>query len=338
MKYTAASFFSGIGGLDLAFSWTGFDIRVQVEIDSYCRKVLWKNRQYWINAKQFKDIKNVKKSQVGHVDVMFGGFPCTDISIAGKQAGVTKQTRSGLWFELLRLIGQVRPRVIVLENVANITRVGGTVVTASLAEAGYDAIWLPLRAADIGAPHQRERWFCVGYARRISKPTFRKKATRQKPYTYRSGKLGYTTSQPSYASAHYIRKFAQSKEVSKPRNAGGASGQVVNATRTRLQGCHGNKPQRSIASRPNRRQRYHKRTRPQSRLGGTIARLPGRLDGHRGQFPAAPNQAQYGFEPSRVTDRKPYRRDRLKALGNAVVPQQALPIAQAVKQFLDLTT
>ena len=62
---TAASFFSGIGGIDLAFAWCGFDIRVQVEIDQYCRNVLWKNRKYWQNAKQYKDIQHVTKSEVG---------------------------------------------------------------------------------------------------------------------------------------------------------------------------------------------------------------------------------------------------------------------------------
>lgn len=162
-RYTAASFFSGIGGLDLAFVASGFDIVFHCEIDDYCRRVLKKHNYYWMNARTRKDITRVKKTEVGNVDVMFGGFPCTDISVAGKQAGVTQGTRSGLWFELLRLISDIRPRIVVLENVANIATTGGAIVTASLANAGYDAQWTLIRASDVGAPHQRERWFCIAY-------------------------------------------------------------------------------------------------------------------------------------------------------------------------------
>jgi DNA (cytosine-5)-methyltransferase 1 len=162
---TGGSLFSGIGGMDLAASIAGIDIRFQVEIDDYCRKVLAKHAPvYWSNAKQFTDVCGVSGHELGYVDILFGGFPCQDISHAGKGTGLEGE-RSGLWWEFYRLIGEIRPRAIVLENVAAITfdRRGGTEVIAALAGLGYSARWGVISAADAGAPHERKRWFCVGY-------------------------------------------------------------------------------------------------------------------------------------------------------------------------------
>jgi DNA-cytosine methyltransferase len=161
---TAGSLFSGIGGIDVAFAAAGFDIRFQVEIDPFCRKVLAKHApNYWPNATQHVDIRDVGRAELGIVDVLFGGFPCQDISIAGKGAGIEGE-RSGLWQEFRRLIGDIRPRVVFVENVPAITSRGGTAVIAHFAAMGYDARWGIVGAADAGAPHQRDRWFCVAYA------------------------------------------------------------------------------------------------------------------------------------------------------------------------------
>jgi DNA (cytosine-5)-methyltransferase 1 len=100
----------------------------------------------------------------GRVDLVFGGFPCQDISLAGRGAGLAG-ARSGLWFEMLRIIREVRPRVVFLENVAAITFRGLDAVLGSLAESGYDAEWLCLQASDVGATHRRDRWFCLAYQR-----------------------------------------------------------------------------------------------------------------------------------------------------------------------------
>ena len=339
--YTAASFFSGIGGIDLAFSWSGFDIRFQCEIDEYCRKVLKKHAPiYWSNAKVRKDIKDVTKADVGYVDVMFGGFPCTDISIAGKQAGVTTETRSGLWFELLRIIGEVRPRVILLENVANISMVGGLTVTATLAEIGYDAIWLPLRASDIGAPHRRERWFCVGFSNATKK---RSNGGKWKPRNaaLRGGErgklrriisngrvenLGNTTSQRLKKGCKPSRE--QTRRLGVRRKVG-------NTMLTRLEGENREESKPRDIARPIKRQRRDKIASLKSRLGRGAYGLSSRVDRHRGKWVARPNEPQFDYEPPRTTSRRKHRMDRIKALGNAVVPQQVLPIVQAIKVFLD---
>lgn len=277
MAYKVASFFSGIGGIDLAFSWCGFDIVLQCEIDEFCQQVLLKHKvEYWPHAQLYGDIHNVTKTEVGTIDVLFGGFPCQDISVAGKQNGVAIGTRSGLWFELLRIISEVRPRVVLLENVSNITNVGGTIVTASLAEVGYDAIWLPLRASDIGAPHQRERWFCVAYC-----------------CAQRMG------------------------------NANGKRQQNTPKRYNSLSECRSTDTQ-------NRRSGI-----PQPGLGRAINGFSSRLDRHSGQWPARPDEPQYDYEPPRLTGRRDNRANRIKALGNAVVPQQVLPVVQSIKCFLD---
>jgi len=160
--YTVGSLFSGIGGIDLAFSLAGFDIRWQVEIDPFCQKILQKHApEYWPNAKVFSDVKEVGSHNLEPVTALVGGFPCTDISNAGKRAGIKEGTRSGLWIEFARIIGEIRPRVVFLENVAAITGRDGERVIADLTALGYDAQWRIIPASAVGAPHERKRWWCV---------------------------------------------------------------------------------------------------------------------------------------------------------------------------------
>jgi len=97
----------------------------------------------------------------GRVDCIHAGFPCQDISVAGKQAGLGEGTRSGLYREVLRIAGVVRPRYIFLENVSAILSNGLGTVLGDLAALGYDCRWLCIRASDVGAPHGRDRWFCL---------------------------------------------------------------------------------------------------------------------------------------------------------------------------------
>jgi site-specific DNA-cytosine methylase len=103
------------------------------------------------------------KKWFGRVDIIFGGFPCQDISVAGKGAGIKEGTRSGLFFQLLRLVREIRPSYIFLENVSAITRRGFDTVLGCLYEAGYDAKWTTLAASEVGALHRRERWFCLAW-------------------------------------------------------------------------------------------------------------------------------------------------------------------------------
>lgn len=154
--------FSGIGGFSLGAKWAGleFENHYFSEIDPYAIKVYEKNFSEAINA---GDIKGVRKENLPEGEwVVTGGFPCQDISIAGAGRGL-EGSRSGLWYEMQRIIGDLRPRIVIAENVGALTFRGLDAVLASLAEIGYDAEWQDVRASDMGAPHRRERIWIVAY-------------------------------------------------------------------------------------------------------------------------------------------------------------------------------
>ena len=160
--WTVGSCFAGIGGFELGLEWAfnahGIDhvVKWQIEQNSFCQRIL---KKHWPDSVIYDDIKTTK--EIEPVDIMIGGFPCQDISVAGKQKGIEHGEKSSLWFEMLRIISDIRPRIIVLENVPAITRVGGSKVVGGLAEIGYDCEWTIISARQFGAPHLRKRWFCI---------------------------------------------------------------------------------------------------------------------------------------------------------------------------------
>jgi DNA (cytosine-5)-methyltransferase 1 len=161
--FTVGSLFAGIGGIDIGFERAGFIAKWQVEIDPYCRKVLAKN---FPHAERFEDVRNCGVANLSAVDVIVGGFPCQDISNAGKRAGITGE-RSGLWSEYARIIRELRPRFVFVENVAALLVRGMDVVLGDLAALGYDAEWRIVSAYDLGAPHLRERVWIVAHSSSI---------------------------------------------------------------------------------------------------------------------------------------------------------------------------
>jgi DNA (cytosine-5)-methyltransferase 1 len=156
------SLFAGIGGFDLAASWMGWETAWFSEIDPYASAVL---AQHWPGVPNHGDITAIDFRAVEPVDLLCGGFPCQDISNAGKRAGIDGE-RSGLWSEYARAIGELRPRYVVVENVAALLGRGLERVLGDLAALGYDAEWEVLSAADVGAPHLRERLWIVAYPNR----------------------------------------------------------------------------------------------------------------------------------------------------------------------------
>lgn len=153
--------FAGIGGFSLGFERAGMECVGHVEIDKYARRVL---KMHWPDVKLLKDVKEVKGDEYGNVDLVCGGFPCQDISVAGKQRGIHGE-RSSLFNEIIRICGVCRPRFIVLENVANLLSRPDWFgyVLGRIAEIGYDAEWEVIRASDVGAPHRRARIWIVAY-------------------------------------------------------------------------------------------------------------------------------------------------------------------------------
>jgi DNA (cytosine-5)-methyltransferase 1 len=158
LKPTIGSLFAGIGGFDLAFQREGYEIAWQVENNDYCNKVLAK---HWPHVSRFGDVRDCGLHNLEPVDVITGGFPCQDLSVAGKQEGLDGE-RSALWWDYHRIISELRPRFAVVENVPNLYNRGIDRVCGSLAEVGYDAEWHVISAADMGAPHLRKRvWLCT---------------------------------------------------------------------------------------------------------------------------------------------------------------------------------
>ncbi|MCP4245143.1 MAG: DNA cytosine methyltransferase [bacterium] len=153
------SLFSGIGGLELGLEWAGLGVtRWQVEQDAFARQVL---ARHWPDAERFEDVREVTGADFPGCDGICGGFPCQDISAPGKGAGLNG-ARSGLWREFGRLCGELRPRLVVAENVAALTVRGLDRVLGDLAALGYDGEWEVLSATHSRAPHERERLFIIG--------------------------------------------------------------------------------------------------------------------------------------------------------------------------------
>ncbi len=192
---TIGSLFSGIGGIDLGFERAGFAPVWQVEINPFRRDVLAK---HWPNVRRHDDVRTfcrtakemiacrccddlwcelckrhffecdcIGLSQFGDEwqipDIIAGGFPCQDVSNAGKQEGIDGK-RSGLWSEFARIIGLLRPRYVVVENVGALTVRGLQRILGDFAQRGYDAEWANLSAASFGAVFRRARLFIVAYA------------------------------------------------------------------------------------------------------------------------------------------------------------------------------
>lgn len=155
------SLFSGIGLMDFGLEQAGMETVWQVEYDDWRREVALP--QNFSNTKKFKDVKEVGSHNLSTVDLICGGFPCQDISVANIAGKGLDGERSGLWSEFARIIRELRPRYVLIENVANLINRGLDRVLCDLAASGYDAEWQTLRASSFGLPHRRKRLFIVAY-------------------------------------------------------------------------------------------------------------------------------------------------------------------------------
>ena len=160
-KLKVLDLFSGIGGFSLGLERTGgFETIAFCDVDKACHKVLQK---HWSSVPIFDDVNTLTKEKInGSVDVICGGFPCQDISLAGKGGGI-KGERSGLWFQFHRLIKETKPKFVIAENVASLRSRGLDEVLHSLNEIGYDSEWHCIPASFVGAFHKRDRIWIIAY-------------------------------------------------------------------------------------------------------------------------------------------------------------------------------
>jgi DNA (cytosine-5)-methyltransferase 1 len=273
---TFGSLFAGIGGFDLGFERAGMSCRWQVEIDDYANRVLEK---HWPDVHRERDIRSSGWHNLQPVDIIIGGFPCQDISYAGRGAGLDGE-RSGLFFEAVRVVRELRPRVVVLENVAALFTRGLDRVLGTLAEIGFNAEWHCIPAASVGAPHIRDRVFVIAYAESVGRET-------------RSGSKGDEGQAGQWRG-----------------ESAGSSEALADTSSGRLQGCDG-------SSRSGESSGSY-RLLQSSRGGGGISRW-------------------WTTEPDvgRVANGVPARVDRLRGLGNAVVPQVAEIVGRMVLEKLN---
>jgi DNA (cytosine-5)-methyltransferase 1 len=158
------SLFSGIGGLELGLEWAGVGNTVwQVESNLFCQKVLAK---HWPDAQRFDNVRDVGVHNLSPVDVICGGFPCTDVSLLGKRAGIAADTRSGLWIEFARIVGEMLPPYLIVENTRGLETLGLAGVLTDLRSLGYRGERIRISARDVGADHDRARTFVLAHADR----------------------------------------------------------------------------------------------------------------------------------------------------------------------------
>ena len=257
------SLFSGIGGIEIGFERQGFKTKWFVENDEYAKAVL---RKRFPGTLVYGDITEIDFRSLPGVDVLTGGFPCQDISNAGKRAGI-EGSRSSLWKYYAEAIRVLRPKFVFIENVSAILGRGLNVVLGDLAEVGYDAEWHCVSASSVGAHHRRDRIFIIAY--------------------------------PSDASDSGYEWFGgeQCSEVLQEKNRN-----VENSERNRIR----------------------KRNSEEVDRGKEECQ-------HTNKFECT---GWWAVEPGlgRVADGVPNRVDRIRCLGNAVVPQVAEVFARAIKE------
>jgi DNA (cytosine-5)-methyltransferase 1 len=307
--YNYIDLFHGIGGFALGAYWAGmkFENHFCSDIEPYAQK-LYKLR--FPDSVQLGDITKIdteELKQYGNKWIITGGFPCQDISIAGKGAGITG-VRSGLWFEYWRLIRDLRPDFAIMENVGALTFRGLDAVLGSLSEIGYNAEWQDIRAEDMGAPHKRERIWIVAYSSGESANgyTFRKKQkyTVSGNTSYNSDK--YRQDDMAYAESRVPR---ESPEWERWKSFGGGSKKISYADGQGLQGRENAWDFREVGQ---GRKQFTQRQKKCDR------------------------ENYWSIEPAvgRLVNGLPGRVDRLKGLGNAIVPQIAELLFNQIKQRL----
>ncbi len=172
---TVGSLFSGIGGLDLGLERAGWEVRWQVELDEWCQKVLTK---HWPDVPKYGDVRELKGADLEPVDLIAGGFPCQPVSCAGRRQA--QADPRWLWPEFFRIVSEVRPRLVLVENVPGLLHRGMAEVIGDLSSCGYDAEWDCISAATFGAPHLRYRVFIVAHSQRLTGQDGQTKTERQR--------------------------------------------------------------------------------------------------------------------------------------------------------------
>ena len=293
------SLFSGIGGLDLGLERAGMDVIWQSEIDPYACKVLDK---HWPTVPNLGNIKEIDWSQVERPDVICGGYPCQPFSQAGNRQG--EGDARHLWPWVRTCIAELRPRYAVLENVRGHLSLGFGTVLGDLATIGYDTEWQVIPAAAVGAPHRRDRVFIVAYSD--------------------SGRQSQRNTQQRHVSI--IDTQSDADAMADTNNARSrTSRSTTNSNRSQTIEGRNNQPQSWVGGCSETVADDERIGDGQHRITTDAASKGGQRNNYgRGEADDVSRQ-WWAIEPNvgRVAHGVPNRVDRLRCLGNAVVPQVA---------------
>jgi DNA (cytosine-5)-methyltransferase 1 len=345
------SLFSGIGGMDLGLERAGMKVVYHSEIDPYACRVL---KKHWPDVPNLGDVKLIKWKELDHVDVIAGGYPCQPFSTAGKRKG--KEDPRHLWPYVFDAIRELRPRYALMENVRGHLTLGFGDVLADLASCGYSAEWQIIPASSLGAPHRRDRLFFVAYPDRershrtevnadeAGKPSFSDAPRRGEEVAYADG---------SSATERRKRPLTQG-ESSRGRDDGRRSGSDSWEV-----GIRGTREDSRTMAYPDGRRLEEREPEAESASGTSscgelfaLADTDGFLVGIDGSSTDSRSASRRGnhnrrgetrhdggewwkAEPDvgRVAHGVPARVDRLRGLGNAVVPQVAEFVGRKIMEF-----
>jgi len=328
---TVGSLFSGIGGLDLGLERAGMQVIWQSEIDPYACRVLAK---HWPEVPNHGDIKRINWGDVVRPDVICGGYPCQPFSTAGKRNG-TDDPRH-LWPWVRDAISELRPRYAVLENVRGHLSLGGAEVVGELAAIGYDAEWRVVSAASVGANHRRDRVIIVAYPNG-SFGQFKRKRQVSERHVAGCGNAGDV----AYPNGRRCEQCeSQTQPIQRARRGGERNNDVAYSDGGRcVDGFAGVFPNQTGVNAfghigsgcadvaHDERQRHGEHRQPTDNSAPSGSR-----QGDRGRKEVYDGWQWWETEPDvgRVADGVPNRVDRLRGLGNAVVPQVAEIIGRLV--------
>ena len=312
--------FSGIGGFSLGLERTGgFTTVAFCEIDPYCRKVLTK---HWPKVPIYDDVRTLtadifRRDRIA-VDVICGGFPCQDLSFAGKRAGL-EGARSGLWSEYRRLIRELRPQFVIVENVPGLLSLGMGTVLGDLAALRYDAVWDCIPACAVGAPHRRDRVWIIAHANsvRVREQQIGEFGRSKAAQPVADRTLPHTNGRRKHDGAEHAEACGTQEPAANPDEFARNEGRARHAEK---------EP---------RRRNVDRSREPTAVCDPNVSGLALRESQSRDvgeEYAPTVGTDWWLAEPDvgRVADGVPARVDRLRALGNAVVPQIPELIGRAI--------
>lgn len=369
----ALSLFSGIGGLDMAAHSAGIETVAFCEIEPFACRILAKR---FPGVPIINDVREVvADGSLGTIDVVHGGFPCQDLSVAGKQAGLEGE-RSGLWFEMLRVVSELRPAYVLAENVRGACNLALPAVVSGLEGEGYEVRASVVPAAAFGAPHRRERLFVLGVRSDVAYAVAERLQRGERGCSFLE--QGAPALEPASERGEgclwptpCVHGNYNRRGLSENSGDGLATAVKMWATPSSAdcKGSHGGGQGRSLRTDIYNAKRLWPTPKRQNANGGPCRHGDGGIDLQTAAngtlnsawveilmgfplgwtdpdcdepkpwpgWPALMGESQYPYEPPRTGRNIPHRAARLRALGNAVVPVQAYPFFEAIKVIEEVT-